>query len=105
MAGNDHDVVIFPKGSDCTVEPAHLAVNEDDFITFFAIGTDITLFFPEPDIFNPRQVDPVRIKSGKNKKLKIKASAQRGVHSYGVHCEETSSFALGNSDPDIIIYG
>ncbi|HEV8132488.1 MAG TPA: hypothetical protein VGQ81_14665 [Acidobacteriota bacterium] len=105
MADTEYDVLIFPKGADCTVEPAHRPVKGGDCINFHPIRTDAMLFFPDPNIFDPPQVDSVEVKNGEHARLKIKNGAKKGVYSYGVHCKSTTSFALGASDPDIIVYG
>ncbi len=40
---------------------------------------------------------------GNPKEIKLHATATRGIHSFQVFCEETFTFAQGNSDPEFII--
>ena len=117
-----HKVVIYADHNGCKVHPPHLLVEPNETIVVKALKTDIQVFLPEggPFDFDPALIgervirlpwEPrgvvVSIKADKEVKLTVKGHAPNGRYPYAAYFqgENLKMFAVGGSDPEIIVHG
>lgn len=103
--GSDRDILVLRMGTRCRVVPGVLPVRPGQSIRFFALLSDVRLFFPEPEIFESHTTS-VSLKKGTSYEERIAVSAPLGDHPYAAVCVEdgTVRFAQGHSEPRIVIY-
>ena len=96
-----HRVVIIADSSSCRIVPGHIVVGPGDTITFSAIGSAVTLFFPHPEIFKDGR-ELVRLNQNEKAGWEV-VNAAAGSYAYSAYCALTGRFATGGSDGEIII--
>ena len=105
MAPKDHQLSIKKINDEWKVvltqdSTKKVKAKRKDKITWNVEGTDVYFQFMDEGLFGKFK------ESGKkNKKvtLEIKDNAAFGIHKYAVFCLQDSTFATGNSPPEIII--
>ncbi|MGA2261477.1 MAG: hypothetical protein ABSH28_08575 [Acidobacteriota bacterium] len=118
MAGKrkatSHKVIVYADRSSGKVIPGSVFAYPGDEIVFEAIGTDVLVLLPKISHFErisfikglmDKQVGAgaIKIREGKPTLFEISLNAKPGRYPYAVYCEKIRAFAVGNSDPTIII--
>jgi hypothetical protein len=96
------------------VIPGRLFAYPGDKIRFEAVGSNVLILLPEIDHFDGALVEKglvnertrtaaVRIQEGEPAWFDIHPDARPGRYPYAVYCESIQAFAVGNSDPTVII--
>jgi hypothetical protein len=97
---------IIRRGKDCfVVPPSDIAdhATPDNVIWKNLTKDEIVVMFPK-GAFAPLANHVTQVVApGGNVNLPIDAGATLQNYSYVVFCRETNSFAIGNSDPEIIV--
>ena len=108
-----HDVTICLAGNSGHVHPGAVVVHPGDHITFAAIDTEVYLYLPDIGTF--RQREGTRVELTPDQAINViyvpmqgtrvfeVTDAPIGRYPYGAFCKEVNAFAVGNSDPTIII--
>jgi len=90
-------------GKICVVDPPDLSVSSGDTVEFVnSTEAALRIFFAKRDLFDAELASVGKIASVK---LHVKASPplRPVVYHYAVFCDETDSFAVGGSNPRIIL--
>ena len=109
-----HKVIVYVDLTSGKVIPGRLFAYQGDKIVFEAIGTDVLILLPKISHFNRAsfgegllneitKTAAIRIPEGEPVEFKIHPNAKPGRYPYAVYCESIQAFAVGNSDPTIII--
>jgi hypothetical protein len=97
-----HRVVIDYGKRFCEVEPGDLPVKNGDKVEFFNdTGMGIVLFFGNPALFGVPSV-PLKPRDTFGPAPLGPLPAKKSFQ-YAVYCERTASFAVGGSNPRIIV--
>lgn len=108
-SGTQYHVVFVRDKDVCLAVPGHLAVQAGDEITFHSAGAGkISVMFPVAVLKNQaggpvdrHEVDPeVREATP----LKVDDKRKPGCYTYVAYCHDGGRFAVGGSEPKIIIY-
>jgi len=99
----NHRVAVYVKGCECRVTPGHLVVEPGDAITFMPVNTDVTLLFPLFDQEAYLPTEGIRVKAAGQLSIPLDPVMPDGVYPYAVYCHANNSFAIGGSDPVIIV--
>ena len=85
------------------VAPGTVYANPGDSIIWSPEGTDVTIYFPDGQVF---LTEKVVINDGQEESLSVKLDAVVGPpHPYAVFCHFGDDFAVGTSHPVMIITG
>jgi hypothetical protein len=108
MPQQNKDVFVIPKGSGCVVTPAIQTADHGnpDRITWHNLTTDTIVVFVPDGVFSASGSGThtaLPITAGSTGNLIIHGGANLGNTAYGVYCRSTNSFAVGHSDPEIIV--
>lgn len=120
-----HRIAFVTKGSVCRIMPGHLVVGRGDTVSFSAHGADVEVYFPKHTIFTTMNPQPASKQNAPAAKLtgaqakqpslfklknggpavefEVKGRAGAGSYPFTAHCDRTKSFAVANSDGEIII--
>jgi hypothetical protein len=109
-----YKVIVYVDQTSGKVIPGRLFAYPGDKIVFEAIGTDVLVLLPkishfEKISFNKGLLDKgvgagaIKIREGKPILFEISLNAKPGRYPYAVYCEKIRAFAVGNSDPTVII--
>lgn len=103
----EHHVVVFSDHHSFRVVPGCFSVAPGDRIVFESIDTGATIYLPAKTkiLSDPTRVpDLLPLEKGGTFTVSISGKAPRGAYPYAVYCDkEFKGFAIGNSDPTIII--
>lgn len=90
---------IVRQGNVCRVVPGHVSIKQQlDSVCWHATNTNATIWFPtgQPFGWTTRTVKRgARVTSGLARK--------EGTFPYAVYCDSGKLYAVGNSDPEIIV--
>jgi plastocyanin len=103
MAENQKRVEFVSCRKLCAVDPGTLEVRSGETVEFAnATSAELRIFFARKDLFD---VELVAVERGSSRKLLVTAKPPAGpvVYHYSVFCDETDSFAVGGSNPRIIL--
>ncbi len=101
-------VVIYHENCAARAVPPCVVAAPGDTIVFESINVEGIIFLPEMERIAR---DPVKgagtilLPRGQSRDFPISETAVKGVYPYSVYCREARRFAVGNSDPTIIIRG
>jgi hypothetical protein len=94
-------IMIICRKSSAQVRPAQFIAKEKDNITFKAVRSDVTLFFPNSALFG---CSSARLDSSNKREATLTVQkVQRDAYPYAVYCDDLNDFAEGNSSPEMII--
>lgn len=97
---SSHRIVVVrgPKG--CKVVPGSQPGMRGDEFIFKAVNTDVILHFPDKNLFNR---DVVFVHEGNAETLTASKEIEPGCYPYSAYCVKSKAYAVGNSEPEIII--
>lgn len=81
-------------------EPGELKARPGDTVTWRPEETDITLNFPDRQVFLPQRLE---VNNYQQRSLTIRHDATGGPHPYAVFCHSGKVYAQGSAHPVIII--
>jgi hypothetical protein len=101
-----HRVAFLTQNCVCRIVPGHIVVGVADRISFSAIGSAVTVYFPNPNILEEsegRKIGSlVTINPGHPVVFTVVGSATNS-YPYTAYCSATNTFATGGSEGEIII--
>jgi len=101
-------VVIYHDRDGARAVPGCVVVAQGDTVVFESLTGESVIFLPEMERMAR---DPVQgagiivLPGGQTADFPISEAAEKGVYPYSVFCTKARRFAIGNSDPTIIIRG
>ena len=95
-----HTIIVARRGN-FVVRPGKLNVRRRDKVRWKAIGTNAHIFFPNEELFgrSTLRVDAKR----RSESLLVRVDASDRIYPYSVYCDRCNAFALGGSDPELIV--
>jgi hypothetical protein len=95
-------VMIVCRKSSAHVRPAQRIAKPGQDVTFKAIRSDVTLFFPNPALFG---CPSARLDSsnGREATLTVQNKVPRDVYPFAAYCDDLNDFAQGSSSPEMIV--
>jgi len=103
MAENVKAVEFIPCRKICVVDPGELDVVSGETVVFVnSSKAELRVFFGKNELFG---TELIRIIGGGRQALPVKARRPERpvVYHYSVFCDETDTFAVGGSNPRIIL--
>ena len=105
----DYTIVVLRAGNECRVWPPYQLIEKGGKVTWKNLTRDnIYVNFWEGDVLVPGSGPHPEsfskpIAAGGKESAKVHATAPDGRHKYSIYCDETQSFAIGNSEPELDI--
>ncbi len=93
-------------GHGCKVVPPSQPAHRGDSVTFKAGGTAAKLWFPDSELF-PQLGPSGRLDLAMDEERSLTVGLQAVIgkrYHYGAFCVDGGAFAIGHSDPEIIIF-
>jgi hypothetical protein len=95
-----HTIIISRRGL-FVVRPGKLSVRRRDKVKWKAVGTNVHIFFPCEELFGR---STLRVDAKKrSESLLIQVDAAERIYPYSVYCDKCNTFAVGGSDPELIV--
>jgi len=98
MANTGKVVIVYYDGG-FIVDPGHRHAVPGEDVIWKAIGTKVTLLFPDAELFGTRDLV---IEANGEGKLTVQG-VQPGIYPYAVYVHEENDFARGGTHPAMII--
>ena len=98
-------IAVVKRGTECRVVPPSVVLDHNDTISWLNLtGDDVTVMFPHAGVFGVHAGAAFAQSVGHGNKHDPGAVQNlTQACPYCVFCQVTGTFALGNSDPEIIV--
>lgn len=105
MPAKTVSVAVVRRGNDCVVVPPSVVLEQGDSIRWVNVtGSPATVLFPHANVFGANAFSARMDNTNNNKHAPANPAGNvTQQFPYRIFCEATNAFALGNSDPEIIV--
>ena len=104
MPNKNQLIAVVKRGTECRVVPPSVVLDHNDTIAWLNLtGDDVTVLFPHAGVFANHANAFAQTLNDQNKHDPGQASNVTKAFPYAVFCKATGTFAVGNSDPEIIV--